>query len=137
VARDLSVLASRIIGNALLRQKGNDSSVSILSTQLQNLAISGLSTAVSEPIVKISWSLDVVKALETIGASQKVDSGFDAQKPDVSWDAIKGYDEVKRKLQMFGTLPLERPDLFEKLGVKPPSGILLYGPTGTSSKMLM
>lgn len=57
-------------------------------------------------------------------------------KPNVSWDDIGGLDDVKRQLREVIELPLLRPELFEKAGIKPPKGILLSGPPGTGKTLL-
>jgi len=58
------------------------------------------------------------------------------QKPHVTWEDIGGLDEAKEKLRELVELPLIRPDLFEKAGVKPSKGILLSGPSGTGKTLL-
>ncbi len=57
-------------------------------------------------------------------------------KPHVSWEDIGGLDEAKEKLRELVELPLLRPDLYEKAGIKPSKGILLYGPSGTGKTLL-
>jgi transitional endoplasmic reticulum ATPase len=44
-------------------------------------------------------------------------------------------DEVSRVREMV-ELPMKHPELFEKLGIKPPKGVLLYGPPGTGKTLL-
>ncbi len=57
-------------------------------------------------------------------------------KPHVSWKDVGGLVEAKEKLRELVELPLLRPDLFEKAGVKPSKGILLAGPPGTGKTLL-
>ncbi|KAJ3277107.1 hypothetical protein HDV01_000159 [Terramyces sp. JEL0728] len=57
---------------------------------------------------------------------------FQTEKLDVSWEDIAGYSEIKKKLQQLVTWPIENPLVYERFGIKPPSGILLYGPSGCS-----
>jgi transitional endoplasmic reticulum ATPase len=56
--------------------------------------------------------------------------------PDVSWSDIGGIDEVKQVLVENVILPLKNPDLYEKYGIKPPRGLLLYGPPGCGKTLL-
>jgi transitional endoplasmic reticulum ATPase len=56
--------------------------------------------------------------------------------PDVSWSDIGGLDEVKQVLVENVILPLKNPDLYEKYGIKPPRGLLLYGPPGCGKTLL-
>jgi len=58
------------------------------------------------------------------------------QKPHVSWDEVGGLEEAKEKLREVVELPLLRPDLFEKAGIKPAKGVLLTGPPGTGKTLL-
>lgn len=56
--------------------------------------------------------------------------------PNVRWDDIGGMDEVKQTIRESVELPLKHPQAFERLGIRPPSGILLYGPPGCSKTLL-
>jgi transitional endoplasmic reticulum ATPase len=56
--------------------------------------------------------------------------------PDISWSDIGGLEEVKQVLRENIELPLKNPDLYEKYGVKPPKGLLLYGPPGCGKTLL-
>ncbi len=58
------------------------------------------------------------------------------QVPDVKWDDIGGLEEAKQELQEAIEWPLKYPDTFQKLGVKPPKGTLLYGTPGTGKTLL-
>jgi transitional endoplasmic reticulum ATPase len=57
-------------------------------------------------------------------------------KPHVSWDDVGGLEDAKEKLRELVELPLIRPDLFAKAGIKPSKGILLTGPPGTGKTLL-
>ncbi len=57
-------------------------------------------------------------------------------KPKVTWEDIGGLEEAKEKLRELVELPLIRPDLFEKAGIKPSKGVLLHGPPGTGKTLL-
>lgn len=50
--------------------------------------------------------------------------------PNVKWDEIGGLEEIKSELKQAVEWPLKRPESFQKMGIKPPRGILLYGPPG-------
>ncbi|MCQ4350369.1 MAG: AAA family ATPase [Sulfolobales archaeon] len=55
----------------------------------------------------------------------------------ITWDMIGGYEEIKREIREYIELPLRRKDLSEKYGLKPPKGILLFGPPGCGKTMMM
>lgn len=58
------------------------------------------------------------------------------EKPDVTYDIIGGLDEQIIEVKETVELPLKHPELFEKVGIDPPKGILLYGPPGTGKTLL-
>jgi SpoVK/Ycf46/Vps4 family AAA+-type ATPase len=55
----------------------------------------------------------------------------------ITWDMIGGYEEIKREIREYIELPLRRKDIAEKYGLKPPKGILLFGPPGCGKTMMM
>ncbi len=56
--------------------------------------------------------------------------------PDVTWDDVGGLEDVKRMLKEMIELPLQDPQCFTRLGIKPGRGVLLYGPPGTGKTLL-
>jgi transitional endoplasmic reticulum ATPase len=55
---------------------------------------------------------------------------------DVTYEDIGGLkDEVKKVREMI-EIPLKRPELFERLGIAPPKGVLMHGPPGTGKTLL-
>ncbi|KAJ2489579.1 26S proteasome subunit rpt4 [Coemansia sp. RSA 2050] len=60
-----------------------------------------------------------------------------AEKPDnVSFAGVGGLSEQIRELREVIELPLMNPELFQRVGVNPPKGVLLYGPPGTGKTLL-
>ncbi len=57
-------------------------------------------------------------------------------KPHVRWSDVGGLNKAKEKLRELVELPLIRPDLFTKAGIKPSKGVLLHGPPGTGKTLL-
>jgi len=57
------------------------------------------------------------------------------EKPEVSYEDIGGLDEQIRELREIVELSLTNVDLFKKVGVDPPKGVLLYGPPGTGKTL--
>lgn len=57
--------------------------------------------------------------------------------PKLSWDAIAGGDEVKQVLRETIEFPLTHADDYIQHNIRPPRGILLYGPTGTGKTHLV
>ncbi|MCG7848272.1 MAG: AAA family ATPase, partial [ANME-2 cluster archaeon] len=58
------------------------------------------------------------------------------ESPDVEYLQIGGLDDQIRELREAVELPLTKPEVFEKIGIDPPNGVLLYGPPGTGKTML-
>jgi len=56
--------------------------------------------------------------------------------PDISYEDIGGLADQLLEVRETVELPLKRPDLFEKIGIEPPKGVLLYGPPGTGKTLV-
>ena len=54
----------------------------------------------------------------------------------VTYDDIGGIRPIIQKIQETIELPLKHPELFARLGIDPPSGVLLHGPPGTGKTLL-
>jgi len=58
------------------------------------------------------------------------------ERPNVKWSDIGGLPEVKSEIKEAIELPLKKPKLFEKMGIRPMKGVLFYGPPGTGKTLL-
>ena len=56
--------------------------------------------------------------------------------PNVRWEDVGNLEQVKQELKEAVEWPLKYPDVFKRLGIRPPRGILLYGPPGTGKTLL-
>lgn len=56
--------------------------------------------------------------------------------PNVKWSEIGGLEQTKQELREAVELPLKSPEIFKKLGIEAPKGILLYGPPGCGKTLL-
>jgi transitional endoplasmic reticulum ATPase len=54
----------------------------------------------------------------------------------VHWDDAGGLDEVKEHLKEAVEWPIKTPEVFTRLGIRPPKGILMYGPPGCGKTLL-
>ena len=54
----------------------------------------------------------------------------------VHWDDAGGLDDVKKHLIESVEWPIKNPEMFTRLGIRPPKGILLYGPPGCGKTLL-
>ncbi|MBM1172726.1 CDC48 family AAA ATPase [Microvirga arabica] len=60
----------------------------------------------------------------------------EARRADVTYDDIGGLGTTVDQLREMVELPLRHPELFQRLGIDPPKGVLLYGPPGTGKTRL-
>ena len=56
--------------------------------------------------------------------------------PNVHWTDIGGLEEVIQKLEEVVEWPLKKPEAFNRLGITPPKGVLIYGPPGSGKTLL-
>ena len=60
----------------------------------------------------------------------------DEKIPEINYEDIGGLSEEIKKLREMVEIPLKHPEIFEKLGIEPPKGVLLHGPPGTGKTLL-
>lgn len=85
-------------------------------------------------------AMEVTDADFTVALGEVEPSGLrelSIEVPNVRWDEVGGLEEIKVALQEAITWPLSQPGLFERAGVKPPRGILLYGPPGNGKTLIV
>jgi proteasome regulatory subunit len=85
--------------------------------------------------VAVNNSLSVVKRLddETDVRARVMQV---ERSPGVTYEDIGGIDEQMEEVRETVELPLESPEMFDEVGIDPPSGVLLHGPPGTGKTML-
>lgn len=67
---------------------------------------------------------------------QAVEVEAEAEFPGITYEDIGGLGEELKKVREMIELPLKHPELFDRLGIEPPKGVLLYGPPGTGKTLL-
>jgi proteasome regulatory subunit len=80
-------------------------------------------------------SLVIVELLER-ARQFDVENFVIVEKPKISWKEIGGLSDQIREIHEVVELPLKNPKLFRKVGIQPPKGVLLYGPSGTGKTIL-
>ncbi|AQZ16568.1 RIX7 (YLL034C) [Zygosaccharomyces parabailii] len=88
-----------------------------------------------EQLAKLSIRYeDFLKALPTIQPTAKRE-GF-ATVPDVTWASVGALNKVRVELNMAIVQPIKKPELYEKVGISAPAGVLLWGPPGCGKTLL-
>ncbi len=60
----------------------------------------------------------------------------DEKIPEITYEDIGGLNDEIKKIRELVEIPLKHPEIFERLGIQPPKGILLHGPPGTGKTLL-
>jgi transitional endoplasmic reticulum ATPase len=87
-----------------------------------------VSTTPNEPVI-ITENTQVTLSSKAVEVS-------DEKIPDITYEDIGGLDEEMRKIREMVELPLKHPEIFIRLGIEPPKGVLLHGPPGTGKTLL-
>jgi proteasome regulatory subunit len=99
---------------------------------------------VSKECKKLCSGDTVLVEQKNLTVLKKVGSpkGFNVEKyviverPDVQWKDVGGMEEQINEIREVVELPLKKPELFQKIGIQPPKGVLLYGEPGTGKTLL-
>ncbi|MFZ8907502.1 MAG: CDC48 family AAA ATPase [Nitrosopumilaceae archaeon] len=81
-------------------------------------------------------SKPVIVTDKTIFKLGPMTKAVDSTIPRVTYDELGGLKNEVQKIREMVELPMRHPELFEKIGVEAPKGVLLYGPPGTGKTLL-
>ncbi len=78
----------------------------------------------------------VIVTEDTIFKLGSMTKAVDNSVPRITYDDLGGLRKEVLKIREMVELPMRHPELFEKLGIEAPKGVLLYGPPGTGKTLL-
>ncbi len=101
----------------------------------------GASSPVSLGEIKVVVVATDPDGIVTVGDTTEVNIVEEAPKdlrmmPRVTYEDIGGLSEEIKRVREMIELPMKHPELFERLGIEPPKGVLLHGPPGTGKTLL-
>jgi proteasome regulatory subunit len=119
-----------VVGDeVIVKQHGNNQEVlTDVSPRLLERVDAGDRVAVND-----SFAIQTVLEAETDARAQAMEI---TERPEVDYTDIGGIDEQVTEVREAVEQPLINPEMFEEVGIDPPSGVLLYGPPGTGKTML-
>jgi proteasome regulatory subunit len=116
-------------GELYLRQMGNNQEyVTVVSDDFEPKIRPGNKVAVNN-------ALSVVKVLEESYDSRVRVMELE-ESPDVTFELVGGLSTEIEEVREAVEYPLTKPEVFERIGVEPPKGILLFGPPGTGKTLI-
>jgi len=77
----------------------------------------------------------VTENTEVVLNSKAVDM-IEERVPEVNYEDIGGLSDEIKKIREMVEIPMKHPEIFNRLGIQPPKGVLLYGPPGTGKTLL-
>ncbi|MDQ3910063.1 MAG: AAA family ATPase, partial [Thermoproteota archaeon] len=104
-----------------------------LNVMGQRIDLVVISTAPGGPVI-ISQKTNVIVSEETAEAVAAAREGADI--PSITYEDIGGLRDEVTKVREMIELPLRHPELFRRLGVEAPKGVILHGPPGTGKTLL-
>ena len=94
----------------------------------QNVRFKVISTSPNNPVI-ITEDTEVIIHAKAVNVSEDVI-------PEVTYEDIGGLTDEVKKIREMVELPLKHPEVFDRLGIEPPKGVLLHGPPGTGKTLL-
>ena len=115
--------------NGTLMTKGDTVPISVMGRRIDLVVIS---THPSGPVI-INDTTEIVVSEESSKAVQISQEGTTAS---ITYEDIGGLGDAVARVREMIELPLRHPELFKRLGVEAPKGVLLHGPPGTGKTLL-
>jgi len=112
----------RLLGRPLI--KGDKVVVGVLGTTLPFT----ITQVYPSGVVRVANSTQIVVKEEPVKSKPGI--------ANIAYEDIGGLKEETQKIREMIELPMKHPELFERLGIDPPNGVLLHGPPGTGKTLI-
>jgi len=125
--------------NILKRPVINGDVIPIVSSMTQPMA-GPMASGQAIPLIAIETDPEegilIINEMTEIELRQKPVRGYESAARGITYEDIGGLgDEIQRVREMI-ELPLKHPEIFQRLNIEPPKGIILYGPPGTGKTLI-
>ena len=120
-------LQEYMIDNYLNHVFSNGDSISLNTQMGSRVQFVVTNTKPSKPVIVTE------KTFFKLGSLTK---SVDVSVPRITYDELGGLKTEVQKIREMVELPMRHPELFDKIGVEAPKGVLLYGPPGTGKTLL-
>ncbi|MBW2968046.1 CDC48 family AAA ATPase [Candidatus Woesearchaeota archaeon] len=134
ILQDIAMITHGFVG-ADLQSLAKEAAIIVLRRILPELQLEKEEAIPHETLEKLKITQkDFLEALKVVRPSAMREVLVEV--PTIKWEDIGGLKPVKQELMEAVEWPLKNPEVFTRMGVTPPKGILLYGPPGTGKTML-
>ncbi|MFN3910386.1 MAG: AAA family ATPase, partial [Candidatus Anstonellaceae archaeon] len=117
------VIKKKLIGRAITR--GDTIFIGIFGTSIPLVVTSSQPSGIVVIVENTEFVIKEEVPKETVGIGAQI-----------SYEDIGGLKEEVQKIREMVELPMRHPELFERLRIEPPKGVLIYGPPGTGKTLL-
>ncbi|MGP8319863.1 MAG: CDC48 family AAA ATPase [Methanosarcinaceae archaeon] len=125
--------------NILKRPITNGDEIPIISSMTQSM-MGHMASGQAIPLIAIETEPEegvlIINEMTQIELRQKPVTGYENAARGITYEDIGGLgNEIQRVREMI-ELPLKHPEIFQRLNIEPPKGIILYGPPGTGKTLI-
>lgn len=130
------VLKNNLISRPVIN--GMDITVQNISLMGARAIFNVVSTIPTGPVVVSSITELVVleEARKRKNSSKGENGGIGRDNKNTTYDDIGGLNDELKRIREMSELPLKHPELFDRMGISAPKGLLLYGPPGTGKTLI-